>query len=336
MAERKRMLITGVSGLLGNNLARYFRGAFEVLGIYCTHPVAMDRVETRGADIEDPERLARIVRQFQPEVIIHCASLANIDDCEANRERSDRINVLGTRTLAECTPTGAKLVYISSDSVYDGTRGPWRETDPVNPLNYYGVCKYRGEQEAARAAGSLILRTNLFGWNIQPKLSLGEWVLGQLRSGQRLGGFTDARFSTLYTFDLARLMERAIARGLEGVYHCGCRQSLSKYDFAVQTARRFGLDESLVQPTSMDQFGFKAPRGKDLSLCVEKMERDLGQPLPTFEDSLDAFYRDEQEGLPASIRRHNARVASWSTTMGYGRQSLDESDIAAVVEVLCS
>ncbi|MGB3194150.1 MAG: sugar nucleotide-binding protein, partial [Phycisphaerae bacterium] len=134
MRQRKRMLITGASGMLGNNLARYFRGAFEVLGLYGAHRVQIEGVQTAGADLERPAEFADRMRDFQPDVVIHCAGLASVDECEADPSRTERLNVGGTRTAVEGTPRGAKFVYISSDSVYDGTKGDYRETDPVHPL----------------------------------------------------------------------------------------------------------------------------------------------------------------------------------------------------------
>lgn len=132
------------------------------------------------------------------------------------------------------------------------------------------------------------------------------------------------------------MIERALARDLAGVYNCGGRTSLSKYEFGVRLAQRFGLDETLIEPISIDDFAFKARRGKNLSLAVEKLQRDLGADLPSIDDSIDAFYLHDLDGLPRRIKRHNARVTAWSQTMSYGRHDVEERDVEAVVAVLCS
>ena len=294
--------ITGASGLLGNNLARYFRDRFEVLGLYRAHPVAMDGVRMAAVDLDDRPALAAILREFRPDVVVHCVALVNLDGCEDDPAAADRVNVGGTRAVVEALPAGARLVHISTDAVYDGVRGRFRETDPVAPLNVYGQTKLRAEAEAACAPGALVLRTNIFGWNVQDKQSLGEWVLAQLRGGRRFGGFTDAIFSTIYTMALGAVIEEAVAKGLAGVYNAGAHDALSKYEFAVGIARGLGLDEGLVEPKSVDAFGFRARRGKDLSMDSGKLERDLGRRLPTVAESIAAFLADERAGVPQAIR----------------------------------
>jgi len=175
------MLLTGVSGLLGNNLAFCLRAQYDILGVYRNHRVEIDGIETAKVDITSDNDVTTLIKDFKPEVIIHCAANSDVEMCEENQEETEHINVLGTRNVANgLNGHRAKLVYISTDLVYDGKKGHFNESDPVNPLNFYGKSKYRGEQEALKAANALILRTNFFGWNILDKFSLGEWVIHEL------------------------------------------------------------------------------------------------------------------------------------------------------------
>ena len=188
--NKERMVITGASGLLGNNLAYYFRKKYDVLGLYLSHPVTIEGIQTEKVDILSEGSLQKMVQGFSPDIVIHCASLANIDFCEKNKELTDRVNVFGTKVVVESIKdNNTKLVYISSDSVYDGCRGNFLETDPVNPKNHYGLSKYKGELEALRKDNCLILRTNLFGWNIQKKHSIAEWILNELTQKRQITGF---------------------------------------------------------------------------------------------------------------------------------------------------
>ena len=301
--NKKKMLITGVSGLLGNNLAYYFRKKFNVLGLYLLHQVAIEGIQIQKADLLSEISFKNIVRNFNPDIIIHCASLTNVDFCEMNHELTDRINIMGTSLVVESVKeTHTKLIYISSDSVYDGGKGNFSEKNPVNPQNYYGLSKYKGELEVLKKSESLILRTNIFGWNIQEKYSIAEWILHELSNKKQIKGFSDAFFSSIYTFDLAKILDIAIDQDLTGLFNCGSSTSLSKYQFALHIADCFNLDKDLIQPISIDDFDFRAKRGKNLTLNVSKLENVLNYNLPTITESIEAFCRDYDKGVPQKIR----------------------------------
>jgi len=298
-----RMLITGVSGMLGSNLAYHFRDTYEVLGLYCAHPVVIDGVRTQEADMLSGGPFKKTVEKFSPDVVIHCASLTDVDFCETHKELTKKVNVLGTRTVVDSIAgTSADLIYISSDSVYDGGKGNFSETDAVRPMNYYGVSKYEGELETLKHSNSLVLRTNIFGWNVQDKLSIAEWIVHDLSAGTQVSGFRDAYFSSIYTLEFAEIIARALRQGLRGVYNCGSRTSMSKHDFAVHLAERMALDISLVRPISIQDFSFIAKRGNDLTLDVGRISAALERDLPTIEESIDSFCRDLRAGLGEAIK----------------------------------
>ena len=335
--NRKKILITGVSGLLGNNLACYFREKYNVWGLYLSHPVTIEGIQTQKADILSEGLLKQMVQDLCPDIVIHCASLTNIDFCERNKELTDRVNVNGTKTVAESIKdSDTKLVYISSDSVYDGGKGNFLETDPANPQNYYGLSKYKGELEASRIENCLILRTNLFGWNIQKKPSIAEWILDELTQKREIKGFSDVYFSSIYTFGLARILDRAIDLNLTGLFNCASSTSLTKYEFALHLAGRFKLERDLIKPISIDQHHFEAKRGKNLTLNVDKLKNALGENLPSIQESIEAFYNDFKNGLSGKIRREAPSHIMESPFLRYGKQSIDADDIQAVIQVLQS
>lgn len=332
-----RLLITGVSGLLGSNLAYYFKDKYEVLGLYSSHPVTIKGIATEKCDLSLCNSISTIIHDFNPSVVIHCASLTNIDQCENDRETTRKINVLATRDIGEnIIGRNIKLIYISTDAVYDGIKGNFSEMDRVNPLNYYGLTKYEGELEVLRKEHSLILRTNIFGWNIQNKKSLGEWILEELKAGRKIHCFKDAYFSTIYTLELARVIDIAIQNNLSGIYNCGGTDSCSKYEFALKIADCFGFDKTLITPISIDDFGFKAKRGKKLTLNVNKLQKELDYKLPTIDQSIDAFYKDYKCNLPEMIKRQDSFNQKKIRLLPYGRQWVDENDIASVMNVLRS
>jgi UDP-4-amino-4,6-dideoxy-N-acetyl-beta-L-altrosamine transaminase/dTDP-4-dehydrorhamnose reductase len=338
MKLKQKMLITGVSGLLGNNLAYYFKEKYEILGLYNSHPVSINGVYTEKCQLSNSGDIKRIISDYEPEIIIHCASVANVDECELDKDTTKKINVLATKDVVEAvTDIDLRLIYISTDAVYDGVRGNFPEDDGnINPRNYYGLSKYEGELEICKKQNSLIFRTNIFGWNIQDKQSLGEWVLGELKAKRKVKGFKDAYFSSIYTMELARVIDITIRRNLTGVFNCGALDSCSKYEFALKIADCFGLDKTLITPISINDFEFKAKRGKNLTLNVNKLQEALDYRLPTIDQSVEAFYRDYECGLSEEIKKNEVQSDTNSDLIPYGRQWIDGKDIQAVVNVLRS
>lgn len=301
-AQKKKILITGVSGLLGSNLAYAWQGRFELCGVYHQHRVALKNCKTIKADILDLKALKNIIADFKPDAIVHCAALADVDFCEKNPELARQINVGGTANIVEAMPPGSmKLVYISSDAVYDGTKEAYSESDPVNPLSYYAQSKYDGELEAAKRKGALIARTSIFGWNVQDKNGLAEWMVEELSHRRKINGFTDVLTSMIYTIDLAGLLGLAIEKNISGVYHFASRTAISKCEFAVKLADLFGFDKSLIAPVSVKQSNLKAKRSKNLLLKTDKLAKALGCLIPTITESLSHFYNDFKSGLPSQL-----------------------------------
>jgi len=291
--------------LLGSNLAWYFREKADVVGLFNVHAVTIPGVEVLGFDLQDHSRTHQVMARLEPDVLVHCAARTDIDGQEKDREGAQRSNVLTTDALLESLrEASTKVVFISTDSVYSGSRGPYGEEDATDPRNWYGHTKLEAERLVAARPGSLILRTNIFGWNIQDKLSLGEWFLANLRAGNTVTGFTDAICSTLYTFSFAEILDLCLSRNISGLYNLATRDAWSKYRFGQELARIFRLDPGCVHAGSLDDVPFTAQRGKDLSLDVGKLEQALGgHSMPTSMESLQAFHRDDQAGLPLKIKQ---------------------------------
>lgn len=302
MDSKKRVLILGVSGLLGNNLAYCWRDLFDVSGIYHQHAVKIEGVETKLLNVLNEELLKEYVHWFKPDVIVNCAALANIDYCEDHPEEAKLLNVeLVKKAVNAINGQNIKFIHFSTDNVFDGIKGEYTERDEINPINVYGHTKYAGEIEALKKEGAIVARTNIFGWNIQEKFSLAEWCINELSEKRIINGFTDVYFSSIYTFDLADILCEAIMRDIKGVYHMASSSSMSKYDYLVKIAELFKLDKRLIKPALVDNFPFKAKRAKNLSLCVSKLSGQLDSEIPPVVDSMNRFYSDNQ----VKIELHN-------------------------------
>jgi len=336
---KKKLLITGISGLLGNNLAYIFRDKYDITGWYNSHKVFIPGVDSFKVDITDKQSAKEFLSDYKPDIILHCASLTNIDYCENNKEETRRVNVEGTENIASaCSNQDTKLVYISTDSVYDGKKGNYTEDDPVSPCNYYGLTKYESEDAIKAHKNHIIVRTNIFGWNIQNKHSLAEWILYNLQRGCSINGFTDAVFSSIYTIEFAKIMDTMLNKDLTGTFNLASRTSLSKYEFAALIAETFNKDKALIKPISIEDYSFSAKRGKNLSLDTQELSRALAQDMPTIEECVHAFFKDYKSGLCDEIKRC-CYPKTWYPSLdiiSYGRQSIDDSDIDSVIKVLKS
>lgn len=305
-----RVLITGASGLLGLNLALEICKQHTVFGVTHSHDLRTQAFTVIQADLLQPGAAESLLAQTRPDWVIHCAALANVDACEANPALAQQLNTELPRKLAHlCAPDndvtrgGARLIHISTDCVFDGQRGHYTEEDTPNPLGVYARTKLAGENAVRQAnPKAIIARVNLFGWSISGKRSLAEFFFYNLSAGKQVMGFTDVFFCPLLANDLADILVKMLEKDLHGIYHVVGSESASKYEFGVRLARRFGLDPGLITPASVAQAGLKAARSPNLTLRIDKLQRDLGQPIPGLSDGLERFYRLYQQGYPKMLR----------------------------------
>jgi dTDP-4-dehydrorhamnose reductase len=294
-----KVLITGASGLLGSNLAVVAAGEHPTLGIYHQHPLQIPGVEMVGAELADPGQASRVIAEYSPDWVVHCAAASEVDRCELDPAWAWRLNREMAKSVSEAARlAGARLAHISTDAVFDGEAGDYRESDDPRPIMIYGESKLAGEQAVAQShPEALILRTNLFGWGPGPKRSLAEWFLERLEAGDSCPGFTDVYFSPLLAQQLARAILDLLASNASGLFHLPGRTCLSKYEFGVQLAKEFGLDPARVRPMRVGEAKLTAARPRRLCLNGEKVEGLLGRPLPELESGLREL-RESRGTLP--------------------------------------
>jgi dTDP-4-dehydrorhamnose reductase len=282
------VLVTGVSSSPGYKAALSLAGrGVEVVGVYNQHPVKVEGIQTVRMNLV--EGAGSLVREYRPTVVIHTAALGNVDLCEEQRDLCYKVNVEATRELfREAYRVGAKIFYLSTDYVFDGTRGLYREDDVPSPVNFYGLTKLLGE-EAALALGGTVVRTSAV-YGVGPgRPNFGKVVAEKLLRGETVKAFTDQWLSpTLNTLLGEALAKLALDVDFEGVLHVAGPR-MSRYEFAVAVARAFGLDERLVEPASMNSVSFKAPRPRDSSLDVSTASRLLGLRLNDVDYALSLF-----------------------------------------------
>jgi dTDP-4-dehydrorhamnose reductase len=306
-----RILVTGASGLLGLNLALEAAKDHRVFGTINNHAIRTDAFTVLPVDLLADGAVERLLDETQPDWVIHCAALANLEDCEAHPVLAEQLNThLPAKLAAHVARGGARLLHVSTDAVFDGQAGGYSEQDTPNPLSIYARSKLAGERGVAEAnPEAIIARVNLFGWSPSGRRSLAEFFFNNLSAGKRVMGFTDVYFCPLLANDLAAIFMKMLQRNLSGLYHVVSRECLSKYEFGVRLANQFELDSSLIGPTSVEQGGLTAARSPRLTLRVDRLAAALGEPLPEISTGMRRFYELYRQGYPPRLRAMAEAIA---------------------------
>ncbi|WP_394188555.1 dTDP-4-dehydrorhamnose reductase [Paenisporosarcina quisquiliarum] len=280
-----KVLVTGANGQLGYDvIKRLDSEGIEYLG-----------TDRKSLDITSKEHVRRFISDYYPEVVIHCAAYTAVDKAEDEKDLCYSVNVLGTKYVAEaCKEINAKLVYISTDYVFNGEGDqPFDVTDKPNPVNYYGQTKYEGELE---------VRNNVVKYFIV-RIS---WVFGRhgnnfvktmLRLGKdrdELSVVADQIGSPTYTYDLAQLLVEIIQSDKFGTYHAANEGYCSWYDFACEIFKQAGINVK-VKPIKSGEYPTKARRPKNSRLCKDKTWSAFAYKLEDWDDSLRGFLDYEED-----------------------------------------
>ncbi len=244
-------------------------------------------------DLLNKDFLIESISRINPEVIIHCAAFVNLDFCENNKEITEKLHCETTGQLSAFNSGKSKFIYISTDSVFNGEKGNYNENDLPDPLNFYAQTKLNGEIIALKSnPKTLIIRTNLYGFNRPNGHSLAEWAINNFEKGESVYGFKDFYFNPLYTKQLARIITFFILNiECYGIINVGCEKCISKYEFLRELATVFKYSTDLVIQSNSDRVSFKTRRPQKTCLNVNKFKKTL-QDIPTLVAGLNELYDD--------------------------------------------
>ncbi len=298
-AETQTVLITGASGFVGENLAHRFAGEAELLLAYGKQKPRARAEKAIAVDLSVRNDFTRAVEDLDVDTVIHTAAMVSPDLCERNSTEAHAVNVEGTREIALwAEERGARMIYFSTDLVFDGEKGEYAEEDAPGPLNLYGRTKLDGEEQVEK---------NCTRWAIV-RLALsygttrgarGDWTLSMRRAlgaGKTLTLYTDQFRSPAYVGDTAEAIFRLARSRANGIYHMGGRERISRHGFALKFCRLFGLDEQRFVPVLMEDVQMDAPRAADCSLDTQKLTREIGLTPCEVEQGL-ARQKVEEEAL---------------------------------------
>ncbi len=296
------ILVTGVAGMLGSNIAYLLRNKHTICGVDRNH-VLIEGTHTVKDSVLNVALLSDLIEEHKVDTLIHCAAIVNVDACEIHPDYAEIVNVIMTDNIAWlCQEKRVKMIYISSDAVYSGEKeGLNTEDDVPAPISIYGKTKLAAETLVLSRPGALALRTNMYGFNYREKLSFGEWLLKSLSEEAELNMFYDILFSPLLVNHLVEVIDRCIEKDLTGLYNAGCTGAISKYDLGVAFSRAFGFPNE-IKRGSMQDFQFKAPRTKNMSLDNSKLKRALGIELQSPLQEVEAFRALYEQGYGEKLK----------------------------------
>jgi len=274
--------------------------AFETYATYNLRAIKLDGCDLVRLDKTVRDDVLDLGRRLKPEVVIDTAALHNVDYCEAHRDEAWKVNVEGTRNVADaCEEVDAKMIFISTDYVFDGTKTSYTEEDIPNPLNFYGKTKLEAENLVKEAGVEYaIARTSvIYGWNPGELAGLQSssgksmnfviWAINKLKKGEEISTVTDQYGSPTYADNLAEALLALSKSEREGVYHTAGKTCINRFDFAKRIAEVFELDGGLIKPVTSDAFKQVAERPKRCCLDVSKAERELRVRFLTVEEGLE-------------------------------------------------
>jgi len=278
-----KILISGGSGLLGSKISeKALEEGYDVYSGYNTNeakfgvPIKLDVCQKSSS--------SRILSEVGPEVVIHSAALTNVDKCEEDTALAWKVNVEGTKNIAELSRMHkCFLIYVSTDYVFSGEKGLYKEGDDPNPVNYYGATKLEGEKIVKAIAEEWCIARSSVIYGSTPaagKTNFALWVLENLNKQKHINIITDQYVSPTLNTNLAEMILEVAKRRLSGIYHLAGATSLNRYDFTERIAETFHLDKNLIKPAKSEDMKWKAKRPRDTSLNVEKALKKLrNKPL---------------------------------------------------------
>ena len=271
-----KIFVTGGSGLLGSKIAEIaLERGYDVYSGYCNHKPEVGKAVK--FDLTNANSIGVAINDVKPDVIIHTAALTDVDRCEVDKDLAYKINVEGTKIIVETArKLNSFLIYISSDYVFNGSKGMYKEDDETNPVNYYGYTKLLGEKYCQDFC---IVRTCVI-YGAKPasgKVNFTLWLINKLEKGESVRIVTDQYITPTLNTNLAKMLLEIAERKLKGVFHLAGATRVSRFEFAKEIARVFGLDDSLIIPSRMDEINWIAKRPRDSSLDVSKAAKYLNE-----------------------------------------------------------
>ena len=285
----KRLLVSGGSGLTGGHIMALARDKWQVFGTIYNNTFQMNDVEAVLMDLGDEASIQHAIEYVQPDVVIHTAAIRNIDFCESHPQKAFHINTSGTEIIAEAAARDSfRLIFVSSDMVFDGKKGMYTESDNTNPVNRYGHSKLTAEKFVQTLCDDYVIARSslIYGIPVTGSSSCSQELLGQWAEGRAANLFKDQYRTPVLVNDLAHALTELAGSAFTGIIHLGGAERTDRYSFGRKLAEIKGFSENLCQPVFMSDFTFSAERPADVSLDTALASEVLKTGLRGYKEGL--------------------------------------------------
>ena len=268
-----KLLIIGASGVLGSRLHNdTIKKKWNVMGTYCSH-------EHEGLfylDVRDENSLEKAFNLLEPEVVVMAGGITDVDLCTLKSKLAEDVNIKGTLNLVKkIKEYSSKLICVSTDYIFDGENGPYKEEDKPNPINKYGETKLEAENIVrSKLKDGLIVRTaQLYGIDHTGKNFVLK-IIRNMKSGKKVYAADDLYSTPTYSGLLSDMLIKLIEKNAEGIYHGAGREFINRYDYVNKIADVFELDKSLIEKVKLKDLKLKAKRPKKGGLNTDKIKKE--------------------------------------------------------------
>lgn len=290
----KTLLVTGGTGLLGKGLEETMPSGWRVLSVHQRdYEVSGSKAEHWVLDIRDKRAVDRLFARKSFDAVVHAAGIASVDYVERHYAESLESNIVGTLNVTSAARrAGVHLIYISTNAVFNGKKAPYRENDPVSPVNKYGGLKVECERlvQETLSRWTILRPILMYGWNHSVcRPNPATWIHEKLLRGETVSMVDDVWENPLYNISCGQALWAAVRKRPKGIVHLAGADRVNRFQFAKQVARAFDLDASLVKAASSRDFPGLAPRPRDTTFVTARMEKELGIKPLGLEDGLRAM-----------------------------------------------
>ena len=273
---KSKLLIIGGSGIVGSTLLQYASPNYSIHFTYNTNKITFDNINSTQINLLGNQKMIiDLIKEVQPDIVVNTAAHSSVDLCETDHSIADKLHVDITQDITQvCKDIDSKLVYISTDAVFQGElHKKYTELDQPNPINYYGKTKLQAEQITLNASSkNVVLRTAvIYGWHKKSRFT--NWIIQTLKENHIVDPFIDQYNTPTLVDDLAKSLLSIFEKNISGMFHATGKSCLNRYEFALVLASTFGLDKKLIKSVTSKEKKQDAPRPISTCLDSRKLEK---------------------------------------------------------------
>ena len=290
---KSKLLVLGGSGLVGSAFIDFAKNDYDIIFSYNKNEIKIPNTESFKINLlNDSDKIETIIKNYNPDVVLHTVAHSNLDLCETDHYITDKLHIDLTQKIANvCVSTNSKLIFLSTDAVFEGQLNKrYGEDDITNPINYYGKTKLRAEKIVLDASlNNTVLRTSvIYGWHKKSRFT--NWILDYLKDGKQVDPFSDQFNTPTLIDDLIKVILKIIDNDISGLYHAAGKTCLNRYEFAILLAKKFSYNLTLIHPVTKIEKKQDAPRPISTCLDSSKLENITNFSFSDISSGIDFIF----------------------------------------------